>query len=58
MTPVGVWEPTRAYIQNENAHELNGFVLPFDFMKFIKEADQDGKLNHSKKWQDVEYDKI
>ena len=47
---------TRAYIQNENAHELNGFLLRFDFLKFLKEADSEGKLNHTKKWQDFDFD--
>ena len=27
----------------------------FDFMKFLKEADAEGKLDHSKEWQEADF---
>ena len=40
---------TRAFIVN--ADGLPGFVLPFDIVKHLKDADQTGQLEHARKWQ-------
>ena len=39
---------TWAYITNANG--LPGFVISFDIMKHLKEADEAGELEHARKW--------
>ena len=43
---------TRAYIIN--AEGLPGFVIAFDIMEPLKEADQARKFDRVKKWQDID----
>ena len=43
---------TRAYIVN--ADGLPGFVNDFDIIKYLKEADEAGQLEHAKKWQVID----
>ena len=43
---------TRAFIVN--AKGLKGFVLAFDIIKFLKEADEAGHLEHAREWQVID----
>ena len=47
---------TRAYIINANG--LTGFLLSMNLIRFLQEADQDGKLESAKKYQVIDFQKI
>ena len=47
---------TRAYIINANG--LTGFLLSIDLMRFLQEADQDGKLESAKKYQVIDFQRV
>ena len=46
----------RAFIVN--ADGLTGFVLPFDCIKYLKQADEAGQLEHAGEWQIIDMSKV
>ena len=47
---------TRAFVVN--ADGLSGFVLPYDILKHLKEADENGQLEHARQWQIIDISKV
>ena len=47
---------SRAFIIN--ADGLNGFLIAFDIIKHLKGADKAGQLEHAKKWQMIDLNKV
>ena len=47
---------TRAYIIN--AHGLPGFLIEFDVMKYLDDADKAGQLEHIRRYQAIDLGKV
>ena len=47
---------TRAYIVNANG--LPGFVLKYDIIRHLKQADKDGQLENFRKYQVIDLNRI